>query len=122
LKESVNYGFPGLQAPYAPPSQRTFKIPSAVPIIWQYTDASGNVLNTAGSAPVVNIVSIACQGTGGTAIDVNDAGSSGYQYSSVTNTWQFNWKTVGLTPGCYNISISNTQTGQTDGFFPIQLR
>lgn len=122
LNQQVNYGFSGLQSPYAPPAQRTFKAGSAVPLIWQYTDYSGSVLDSSSATPVVNIVSIPCGGTGGTAIDVNDAGSSGYQYSTSTDTWQFNWKTTGLAPGCFNISITNTQTGQTNGFFAIQLR
>jgi hypothetical protein len=52
---------------------------------------------------------------------LDDAGNSGYQYDSTTNTWQFNWKTTGLTPGTYNIYIINGASGQRDGSFPIQL-
>jgi hypothetical protein len=55
-------------------------------------------------------------------IDLEDAGNSGYQYDSLTNTWQFNWKTKGLTAGIYTICIKCGSTGQIDGPFPIQLR
>jgi hypothetical protein len=40
-------------------------------------------------------------------------GASDYRYSTSGFNWQFNWKTSGLTVGCYIISVKSVQTGQT---------
>jgi sugar lactone lactonase YvrE len=115
-------GFSGLYAPYAPPSERTFKIPSTVPLKWQYTNSSGQVISSASAAPSVKISPSSCGGSEGVQVMLTDAGTSGYQYDAATSSWQFNWQTAGLAPGCYSISISSAQTGQTNGPFPVQLR
>ncbi len=60
--------------------------------------------------------------TGGELITVNAPGASGLQYDSTTSAWQFNWKTSGLAPGCYTITIVSAQAGQTSGPFPIRFR
>jgi hypothetical protein len=118
----VNYGFVGLQAPYAPPSDKGFKIKSAIPLKWQYTNASNVVIPSPNAAPTVAIVTASCVGVDGTQdIVVADAGNSGYQYDATTYTWQYNWKTTGLNAGCYNIRVNTGQTGQTAGPFLIQL-
>ncbi len=118
----VPYGLLGPQPPYAPPGQRSFAIPRTVPLIWQYTDATGAVVNSSAADPTVRIAAASCLGSGGTTIPVDDPGSSGLQYDDESNTWQFNWKTTDLSAGCYDISIASGQTGQIDGPFPIQLR
>lgn len=75
------------------------------------------------AAPNVEIYAMgACGGSDSTVIAVSDAGNSGYQYDSTTNTWQFNWKTTGLQSGCYDIYIQSGQTSQGNGGFPIQLK
>jgi hypothetical protein len=106
----VYYGFLGLQNPYAAPPG-TFKSGSAIPLKWQYIDSAGKVVNSAAANPQVLI-----NGTPAVA-----SGNSGYQYDSLTNTWQFNWKTTGFNAGTYNIQIINGQTGQENDF-PVQLR
>jgi uncharacterized protein YjiK len=121
----IKYGFPGLLAPYAPPAAGVaYKVRSTVPLKWQYTDASGNVLPSSNAAPTVLIYGMgACGGTDTTVITVSDSGNSGYQYDPTTNTWQFNWKTTGLSSGsCYDIYIQSGQSGQRDGGFPIELK
>ncbi len=118
----VPYGFLGLQPPYVPPGQKSFAIPRTVPLIWQYTDSTGEVVNSSAAAPSVRISATSCPGAAGTAIPLDDPGSSGLQYDDESNTWQFNWKTTELSAGCYAISIGSGQTGQIDGPFPIQLR
>ena len=115
-------GFLGLSAPYAPPAERTFKIPSTIPLKWQYTNSAGQVISSASAAPSVKITPSLCGGPEGVQVVLNDAGTSGYQYDASTSSWQFNWHTAGLSPGCYSISISSAQTAQTNGPFPIQLR
>ncbi|HEV2351790.1 MAG TPA: PxKF domain-containing protein [Terriglobia bacterium] len=120
----VQYGFVGLLSPYAAPPT-AYKIKSAIPLKWQYTDVNGNVVASSNANPVIQIFAMpGCSSTSDTAILVDDAGSSGYQYDSTTNTWQFNWKTSPSTvaSGCYGITITSNQSGQTNGAFPIQLR
>jgi len=53
---------------------------------------------------------------------LDDAGNSGYQYDTLSNTWQFNWKTTKLTGGCYSIYIGNGQTNLAyNNEYPISL-
>jgi hypothetical protein len=119
---NVQYGFVGLQSPYAPPSDRAFKIKSAIPLKWQYTNASGVAVPSPNAAPAVAVVNATCVGLDGVQdIVVEDAGNSGYQYDPTTYMWQYNWKTTGLAASCYNIRINTGQTGQTAGPFLIQL-
>jgi hypothetical protein len=122
FSQQVNYGFLGLQSPYAPPPA-TFNVKRTMPLKWQYTDVNGTVVNSSAANPQVIIYGpYTCgqQNTAGT-ITVNDAGSSGYQYDPTTNTWQFNWQVKGSAPGCYDIYIKSQQSGQTNGPFPISV-
>jgi len=120
-KYSVKYGFNGLLPPYqAPP--RAYKITSSIPLKWQYTDAGGNVVDSPAANPSVQIKMVSEGGSEGDAITLTDPGSSGLRYDTLTMTWQYNWQTKGLAAGTYNIRITSTQTGQTDGPFEILLR
>ena len=124
LSGAGDYGFQGFLSPYQPPSSGVaYKIKSTIPLKWQYTDANDSVVDSSSFSPALQIYYVgACGGSGGTVITVDDAGNSGYQYDSTTNTWQFNWKTRGLSPGCYNISVQTGVTSQSNGGFPIQLK
>jgi sugar lactone lactonase YvrE len=119
---AITFGFIGLQAPYAPPPT-TFNVTRTMPLAWQYTNASGVIVNSAAANPQVVISGPYTCGQADTANDitVNSAGASGYQYSSTTNTWQFNWQIKGNAPGCYNIYIVSGETGQQAGPFPISV-
>lgn len=116
---TVNYGFAGLLAPYG--TAKSYKIKSAIPLKWQYTSASGAVLPSTGASPEVLVYKIGEAASEPEAVALDDAGTSGLQYDSTSNTWQFNWKTAGLTPGIYNVYIKCHVTKQTDGPFVIQL-
>ncbi len=122
LVQQVNYGFLGLQSPYAPPPA-TFNVKRTMPLKWQYTDNNGNVVNSSTANPQVIIYGPYTCGQPDTAgtITVNDAGSSGYQYDPTTNTWQFNWQVKGNLTGCYDIYIKSQQSGQQNGPFPISV-
>ncbi|HZS90342.1 MAG TPA: Ig-like domain repeat protein, partial [Chloroflexota bacterium] len=122
LVQQVNYGFLGLQSPYAPPPA-TFNVKRTMPLKWQYTDNNGNVVNSSTANPQVIIYGPYTCGQPDTAgtITVNDAGSSGYQYDPTTNTWQFNWQIKGNLTGCYDIYIKSQQSGQQNGPFPISV-
>jgi streptogramin lyase len=115
-----DYGLAGFLSPSA---IVTFNIPRAVPLKWQYTDANGEVVDSSTFAPILQIYATgACGGSETAAIAVNDAGKSGYRYHSATKTWQYNWKTSGLSPGCYNIYVETGVTGQSNGGFPVYLK
>jgi hypothetical protein len=116
------FGSLGLLPPYAAPP-RAFKIGSSIPLKWQYTDSAGNVVDSAAANPQVQI-KLTGAGGGETdgLIELNDPGSSGLRYDSLTMTWQYNWQTKGLSTGLYNIYIKSKQTGQVNGPFTIQLR
>jgi hypothetical protein len=83
----------------------------------------GAVVNSATANPVISIYGpYACGSASSTAsITVNDAGSSGYQYDTTTNTWQFNWQVKGNVAGCYDIYVTSQQSGQKNGPFPISV-
>ncbi len=119
----IRYGFIGLLAPYKEPP-KAFKIGSSIPLKWQYTNLSGIVVDTSAADPFVEIKLIIAgeTPTEGPAILVNDPGSSGLRYDSLTMTWQFNWQTKDLPAGIYNIRITSGQTLQVFGPFEIQLK
>jgi len=119
----VHYGFNGLLSPYQA-WPKAFKINSSIPLKWQYTDADGNVVDSSAANPSIDIKPwvLGDVPSYGDPIVVDDPGSSGLRYDTLTMTWQFNWQTKGLTAGIYGIWITSGQTGQTDGPFDIQLR
>jgi hypothetical protein len=116
-----SFGFRGLFEPYAAPPTM-FRGNRTVPLKSQYTDVNGNVTDSSGANPTVNIYGpVSCgDTTGGTVLDVNAAGSSGYQYHAGSQTWQFNWSTAGLASGCYYIQVTSPQA-QPSPLFPIRL-
>jgi len=116
---NVNYGFNGLLAPWDP--SKSYKIKSAIPLKWQYTNALGVPVPSGSASPAISIVMVSTGGTGNADIALDDAGSSGYQYDPTTAMWQFNWKTTGLAPGTYLVSIRSGATGQVNGTFTVML-
>jgi len=115
------YGFNGLLAPYVAPP-KAFKAGRSIPLKWQYTDYSGNEVDSSAAEPSVKVL---FKGTIETPADetifVEDPGESGYRYDSDKKTWQFNWQTKGLNAGSYEIWITSNQTGQVNGPFLIDL-
>ena len=119
VHDVITYGFYGLLSPYTP--NKSYKIKSAIPLKWQYTNAADVPIPSGTAAPEIRILKVADYASSDGAITLDDAGASGYQYDSTTNTWQFNWKTTGLTPGTYYVYITSGVTNQVNGPFPIQL-
>lgn len=119
----IRYGFIGLLAPYKEPP-KAFKLGRSIPLKWQYTNLSGIVVDSSAADPTIEIKKASNVTTlvEGEPIEVQDPGSSGYQYDSETNTWQFNWQTKGLEAGIYNVRIISGQTLQVFGPFEIQLK
>jgi hypothetical protein len=107
---TVDYGFLGLQSPYAAPPT-SFKAGSAIPLKWQYTDSTGNVVDSSTANPQILI----------NGIPAMAPGNSGLRYNPSTMTWQFNWKTTGFKAGYYTIQIKSGQTGQENDFL-VRLR
>ena len=118
----ILYGFNGLLAPYVAPP-KAFKAGRSIPLKWQYTDYSGDEVDSSAAEPSVKVL---FKGTIGAPveepIEVDDPGASGYRYDIDTKTWQFNWQTKGLEAGNYEIRITSDQTGQVNGPFLIDLR
>ena len=117
----ILYEFDGLFAPYKEPP-KAFKIGRSIPLKWQFTDLLSDSSAANPSVEIKPVVSNGITPVEGTPIVVDDPGSSGYQYDSETNTWQFNWQTKDCDAGDYNIWIINDWTGQTFGPFLILLR
>jgi Tol biopolymer transport system component len=114
--------FMGPSAPYAPPPA-WFRAGRTLPVKWQYAGAAG-VIDTRDANPNLSISGpLACSATeGDDPIAADAAGNSGYQYDTVSRTWQFNWKVPStLAAGCYAITIRNQQAGQTDGPFVVRI-
>src|SRR5205085_553286 len=118
----VNYGFAGLLSPYAPPSDKAFKVASTILLKWQYTKSRSVAVPSPNAAPAVTIVPATCDGVDRTnEVVINGARNGGYLYTPATHTWQYDWKTTGAAAGCYNIRIGSKETGQTAGPFVIRL-
>jgi hypothetical protein len=120
-----DYGFIGLQDPWKGDSTTT-KIGNSFPLVWQYTHfGTGTVVNSSDAmAQVIVRGPFNCnQGEAASTLEtVAYPGNSGFQYLTKSDTWQFNWQTTGLAPGCYNVRILSEATRQTNGPFRIQLR
>ena len=110
--------------PYAPPEEKAFKVKRAIPFQWQYTDTSGPVDSTDANPKFTVRGPYSCGEANDTSVDEEaiSSGASGYQYDPLTYTWQYNWKTTGLSKDmCYDIYIRSTLTGDI-GPFPILLK
>jgi hypothetical protein len=108
-----------------PPSGKTFKAGSAVPIKWEYRN--GAVL--VDSSQVVFHVTVTGPLPNGPVrtITNTDPGSSSFRYSAATRTWQFNLQTKeadgkNYVPGTYRLRILTTTPGyQSSGPFELKL-
>ncbi|MBJ6799317.1 HYR domain-containing protein [Geomonas propionica] len=116
---NVQYGFNGLLAPYD--ANKSYKIKSAIPLKWQFTNSSGTVLASVAAKPSVIIQQVNNGVVSSDVVTLDDAGFSGLQYDSLTNTWQFNWKTTGYGDGLYNVYILSGLPGQKIGPFSVKL-
>jgi len=117
-----NWDFSGLARPWKP--NYSVNVGSAIPLKWYYIDpATGAKVDSSMNEPQIRIIGPwVCNigETDDTIETVNDPGSSDLRY--VTGDWQFNWDTVGLDGGCYNVRIYHPHTGQVDGPFRIRLK
>jgi hypothetical protein len=111
-------GFKGLLSPYGPPP-KSFKAGSSAPVIFQYTDANGTVIDSSGVAPMLYVTFIKLNGANANTCSggVEDPstlhrnedtpGNSNFQYFGAANphptygpyTHQFNWKAASA--GCW---------------------
>ncbi|HSC06875.1 MAG TPA: HYR domain-containing protein [Steroidobacteraceae bacterium] len=102
----------GLDGVYASGSK---SINSSVPLDFGFTGSNGGRVDSSLAQPLVKVYSSGKTCVAGTlgALIASFPGSSDYRYSASSLNWQFNWKTTGLTTGCYNITVTSVQTGQT---------
>jgi hypothetical protein len=128
IDDVPDYGFLGLLDPWRP----NYKMnpTSAFPIKWYYTDpVTNDPVPSEDALPEIRIKGpfvccphLVCDETPDTVEVINYPGSSDYQYDPLTYLQQFNWDTVGLLSGCYDIRIFSEQTSQINGPFRVQLK
>jgi hypothetical protein len=96
---------------------------SSIPVKWYYEKDGLKVDSYSPDLEIRVTGPFPCGGDEtGTVEVVNDAGSSDLRYKESTNEWQFNWDTVDLGVGCYNMRVYQPITGQLDGPFGFDLR
>lgn len=100
----VDYLFNGFFSPVS--NNKVFKLGSTVPLKWTLQNAQQGFISTFSSITAVQIAfDPSCSADGeGIPFDAGSAGNSGLQFEE--NTFQFNWKTTGLTVGCYAAMVS----------------
>lgn len=115
-----NYAFSGLKVPYAPPPT-SFQQNRVIPIVWQYTGSNGQVTDSAGANPTVNIYGpVNCGSTTSAPITVDSVGQTGYRYDPTTQTWQFRWQ-ASVEPACYTIQVTS-DLAQPSPLFAISIK
>jgi hypothetical protein len=115
----------GLLAPYMAPPKKTYNLGQVAPLVWQFKNASGNVIESSWVQPILYVTFTkktganekTCDGGNETStVIVNEdvPGSSNFQYfteanphtTAGANTWQFNWQlNPPVTAGCWNARI-----------------
>jgi predicted extracellular nuclease len=101
---NVQYVFTGFFSPVA--NGKTFKTGSTIPLKWQLQNAQQGFISSFAAIQAVQAAPdpTCLAGDEGVPLDINAAGNSGLQVEQ--NTFQFNWKTSGLTAGCYAVIVS----------------
>jgi predicted extracellular nuclease len=98
----VHYVFSGFLTDLSPdgPDGKTFKAGSTISVKWRLQNAQGTFIVTPSSVLTLQVApDPSCvAGQEGLAVDANFTGN-GLQENN--DRFQFNWKTTGLTPGCY---------------------
>jgi predicted extracellular nuclease len=100
----VDYLFNGFFSPVS--TNKTFKLGSTVPLKWTLQNAQQGFISSFSSITAVQVAPDPSCSAGGEGVpfDAGSAGNSGLQFEE--NTFQFNWKTTGLTVGCYAAMVS----------------
>jgi hypothetical protein len=127
----VIYNFTGFQAPLQPavmlnpphpatppqPSDSgSFTIGTTIPIAWQLQDFANTYI--ADPTTLMSIVAIpnpACTGTAsgtGTTLYNATTGQAAFSYDIPNNRFVFNWNTVGIAQGCYNLLVNTNDSAQ----------
>jgi hypothetical protein len=100
----VDYLFNGFFSPVS--NNKVFKLGSTVPLKWTLQNAQQGFIGSFTSIAAVQVASDPSCSAGGEGVpfDAGSAGNSGLQFQD--STFQFNWKTSGLAPGCYVAIVS----------------
>lgn len=114
------HAFSNLLQPYSSPEIKQFRSGRTIPLKWQITEEGQLIDSSAYPASVGVIGPAQCGQTGGDIITVQTSGGSGYQYDTITKTWQFNWNTSPGLDGCFTIILEQPQLGLVKSF-PIKL-
>jgi hypothetical protein len=98
----VHYVFSGFLTQLSPdgPDGKTFNIGSTIPVKWSLKNAQGAFIVTPSSVGTIQVApDPSCvAGQQGLAVDANFTGNG---LLETNDRFQFNWKTTGLSGGCY---------------------
>ena len=122
---AVEYGFIGLLSPWKENPVYSFKLGSALPVRWQYSDpATGLVVESSGAQPIVRVRGIDgknCSAKESAFELIRTPGNSTYQYDTRLDIHQLNWDSTGVELGFYNIYVGSGLTGQENGPFCVKV-
>jgi hypothetical protein len=112
---AVRYSFGGFYSPVDNlPVLNTVKAGRVVPIKWSLLDSNGGYVADLGTFRSLTSKQVACS-SGSTTSPVEEtvsAGGAGLGYDSLTNQFQYNWKTVGGWKGTCRIMVLELSDGQ----------
>ena len=96
---------------------------STVPIKWYYEQGGQKVESYSSDLEIRVKGPFMCgeDESDDTLETIEDAGSSDLRYKWDIDEWQFNWDTVGLADGCYNVHIYQPITDQVHGPYRFVL-
>jgi hypothetical protein len=110
---TVKFGYYGIEGVFANGAKN---INSSVPLDFGFTKyvsaTSTPRVDSSLAQPVVSATYLGAKCNTFTNPTLTYAGQSDYRYSASSLNWQFNWKTTGLTAGCYKITVTSNYTGQ----------
>jgi predicted extracellular nuclease len=107
----VDYLFSGFFSPVSI-TGKTFNAGSSIPLKWRLQNAQQASVSSLSSIRSIQVApDPSCQGGGegiafdpSSFFDATSSGDSGLRLEG--NTFQFNWKTTGLAPGCYAVMVA----------------
>jgi hypothetical protein len=108
VSQSVNiyYSFSGFASPVG--QGRSFGIGRTIPLKFQLTDYSGNLITNLASSLVLSAVAVNADGSaiaGAVPFVLTPAGNSALRWDPVADQYAFDWKTTGLTAGYYDVLL-----------------
>jgi hypothetical protein len=103
---NIDYNFSGFASPVG--HGRSFGIGRTIPLKFQLTDSSGNLITNLASSLVLSAVAVNADGSavaGAAPFVLAPAGNSALRWDPSADQYVFNWSTKGLTAGYYDVLL-----------------